>query len=128
MISKNVNRATLKKLYREAIVQVFGTGDNKADQGLLEAVKRDIHLSDKAPGRWNPHSLLEIYCEGGIPNATDIFDPSWYGFTGKASYNADKWAEIDEIVNLMLSVSHPGVKVYHEPYNNAVVNIGSCFN
>lgn len=118
-----INRATLKKLYRDAIVQVFGTGDAEMDQYLNAAVKKDIHLSDKAPGQWNPHSLLEIYCEGGIPNATDIFDPSWHGFSGKAVYNADKWAEIDAIVNLMLTVTHPGVKVYHEPYNNAVVNI-----
>ena len=77
---------------------------------------------------WSPDSVLEIYCEGGIPNATDIFDPSWHGFPGKAVYNADKWAEVDDIVNLMLSISHPGTKVYHEPYNNAVVNIGYCFN
>ncbi len=123
-----MNRATLKKLYREAIVQVFGTGDKVQDKYLLDAVKRDIHLGDQAPGQWSPDSVLEIYCEGGIPNATDIFDPSWHGFPGKAVYNADKWAEVDDIVNLMLSVSHPGVKVYHEPYNNAVVNVGYCFN
>ena len=123
-----MNRATLKKLYREAIVQVFGTGDESQDKYLLEAVKRDIHLGDQAPGQWSPDSALEIYCEGGIPNATDIFDPSWHGFPGKAVYNADKWAEVDDIVNLMLAVSHPGTKVYHEPYKNAVVNIGYCFN
>ena len=121
-----MNRATIKKLYREAIVQVFGTGDKVQDKYLLDAVKRDIHLGDQAPGQWSPDSVLEIYCEGGIPNATDIFDPSWHGFPGKAVYNADKWAEVDDIVNLMLSISHPGTKVYHEPYNNAVVNIGYC--
>ena len=121
-----MNRATLKKLYREAIVQVFGTGDRSQDEYLIKAVNRDIHLADQAPGQWSPNSVLEIYCEGGIPNATDIFDPSWHGFSGKAVYNADKWAEVDEIVNLMLSVSHPGIKVYHEPYNNAVVNVGYC--
>ena len=123
-----MNRATLKKLYREAILQVFGTGDSKLDESLIKAVKRDIHLADQAPGQWSPESVLEIYCEGGIPNATDIFDPSWHGFPGKTVYNADLWAEVDEIVNLMLEVSHPGTKVYHEPYNNAVVNIGYCFN
>ena len=119
-------RATLKKLYREAIIQVFGTGDNQMDTSLLEAVKRDIHLADRAPGQWSPHSLLEIYCEGGIPNATDIFDPSWHGLHGQTIYNSDLWAEVDAIVNLMLSVSHPGHRVYHEPYNNAVVNVGYC--
>ena len=121
-----MNRATLKKLYREAILQVFGCGDEELDAHLIRAVKKDIHLSDKAPGQWSPDSVLEIYCEDGIPNATDIFDPSWHGFSGKVSYNADKWAEIDDIVNLMLAVSHPGVKVYHEPYNSAVINIAYC--
>ena len=121
-----MNRATLKKLYREAIVQVFGTGNKVEDKYLLDAVKRDIHLADQAPGQWSPDSVLEIYCEGGIPNATDYFDPSWHGFPGKAVYNADKWAEVDDIVNLMLAVSHPGTKVYHEPYNDAVINIGYC--
>ena len=118
-----MNTATIKKLYREAIVKVFGCDDKELDSDLLKAVKRDIHLGKNAPGQWSPQSVLEIYCEGGIPNATDIFDPSWHGFSGKVSYNADKWAEIDDIVNLMLAVSHPGVKVYHEPYNNAVVNV-----
>ena len=75
-----MNRATIKKLYREAILQVFGTGDKVQDKYLLDAVKRDIHLGDQAPGQWSPDSVLEIYCEGGIPNATDIFDPSWHGF------------------------------------------------
>ena len=123
-----MNRATLKKLYREAILQVFGCGDEKLDADLIRAVKKDIHLADKAPGQWSPDSVLEIYCEGGIPNATDYFNPAWYGHSGKTVYNADKWAEVDDIVNLMLAVSHPGTKVYQEPYNAAVINIGYCFN
>jgi len=123
-----MNRATIKKLYREAIIQVFGIDDKTEDRYLLEAVNRDIHLADKAPGQWSPDSVLEIYCEGGIPNATDIFDPGWHGMPGKVIYNSDLWAQVDDIVNLMLAVSHPGTKVYHEPYNNAVVNIGYSFN
>ena len=123
-----MNRGIIKKLYKNAILQVFGTDDAEQDKYLIESVKKDIHIGDKAPGQWSPDSVLEIYCESGIPNATDIFDPSWHGMTGKTIYNSDKWAEVDEIVNLMLSVSHPGTKVYHEPYNNAVVNIGYCFN
>jgi len=121
-----VNRGIIKKLYKDAIIQVFGTDDLELDEYLLQAVKKDIHIADKAPGQWSPKSVLEIYCEGGIPNATDIFDPGWYGSAGEVTYNADKWAQVDEIVNLMLTVSHPGVKVYHEPYNNAVVNVGWC--
>jgi len=124
-----MNRATLKNLYREAIVQVFGIGDVDEDEYLLKAVKRDIHLADQAPGQWSPNSVLEIYCEGGIPNATDINElPEMpeFGFKARTIYNSDSWARVDDIVNLMLSVSHPGVRVYHEPYNNAVVNIGYC--
>lgn len=127
-----MNRRTLKKLYREAIVQVFGTGDPDLDKNLCQAVSKDIHLGDKAPGQWSPGSVLEIYCESGIPNATDIHDfrahAAEFGVdpSNAISYNSDRWAEIDGIVNLMLSISHPGVRVYHEPYNNAVINIGYC--
>ena len=118
-----MNTATIKKLYREAIVKVFGCDDKELDEDLLKAVKRDIHLGKNAPGQWSPESVLEIYCEGGIPNATDYFDPSWHGFPGKVVYNSEKWIEVDDLVNLMLQVTHPGKRVHHEPYNNAVVNV-----
>lgn len=119
-------RATLKKLYRDAILQVFGSGDEELDSELIRAVKKDIHLSDKAPGGWVPHSLLEIYCEGGIPNATDVnsFPPMpEFGYKGGTFYNSEKWQQVDDIVNLMWSVLKPGTYVWHEPYNGAVINI-----
>ncbi len=122
-----MKRATIRRLYRDAILQVFGCGDNELDASLIAATKRDIHFGDRAPGQWYPDSILEIYCEGGIPNATDIneFPPMpEYGITKySCTYNADAWAKIDGIVNLMLEVIQPGLKVYHEPYNNAVINI-----
>lgn len=118
-----MNTATIKKLYREAIVKVFGCDDKELDADLLKAVKRDIHLGKNAPGQWSPQSVLEIYCEGGIPNATDLFDPAWHGFPGRVIYNSDRWTEVDDLVNLMLEVMHPGKRVHHEPYNNAVVNV-----
>ena len=121
-----MNRATIRRLYRDAIIQVFGCGDKELDADLTAATKRDIHFGDRAPGQWSPHSILEIYCEGGIPNATDIneFPPMpEFDFKGGCSYNSDKWAQVDGVVNLMLEISHPGLRVYHEPYNSAVVNI-----
>ncbi len=118
-----MNRLTIRRLYREAILQVFGSGDKPEDQYLLEAVKRDIHLSDQAPGQWSPGSVLEIYCESGIPNATDYFDPSWHGFPGKVTYNSEKWETVDGVVNLMLSAMRVKERYHHEPYNPAVINI-----
>ena len=114
---------TIAKLYREGLIQVFGDPEDP-DEYLVKALNRDVHRASEAPGQWSPHSILEIYCEGGIPNATDIFDPSWYGFSGKASYNADKWAKVDQYVNQTLALEGYAYRVYHEPYNNAVVNIG----
>jgi len=118
-----MNRATIKKLYREAIVQVFGCNDAELDERLLASVNKDIHLGDKSPGQWSPGSILEIYCENGIPNATDYFNPAWHGFPGKASYNCDKWETIDGVVNLMLEAMGKDERYYHEPYNAAVINI-----
>ena len=115
-----MNRATLKKLYREALVQVFGTGDEIQDKYLLEAVNRDIHLADKAPGQWSPDSVLEIYCEGGIPNATDIFDPAWHGFSGKAVYNADPNNNYDqkEFIFTPSVANTAGQNLVRQSYNN----------
>ena len=55
-----MNRATIKKLYREAIIQVFGCNDPDLDKRLLTSVKEDIHLGDASPGQWSPGSVLEI--------------------------------------------------------------------
>jgi hypothetical protein len=124
-----MNRATLRKLYREAILQVFGCDDKELDAQLIKALNEDVHLSDRAPGQWSPDSVLEIYCENGIPNASDVNDfraeAIEFGFDPKdaVSYNTDSWTTIDGIVNLMLEITHPGVRAYHEPQNSAVVNI-----
>ena len=123
-----MNRATVRKAYRNAMLEVFGCGDKEFDAHLTRAVHEDVHYGDRAPGQWSPESILEIYCENGIPNATDIND-----FTAEAaefgldpadaiSYNSDSWHKIDEIVNLLLEPLY-GVRVFHEPYNAAVINI-----
>jgi len=123
-----MNRATVKKLYRDAIVNVFGCDDKELDAQLLKAVKTDVHLGDKAPGQWSPDSVLEIYCENGIPNASDINDFSYeykeFGINeNPISYNADKWEMIDSLVNLMLEAMGRSERYYHEPYNNAVITV-----
>ena len=124
-----MNRATIRKLYRNAIVNVFGCDDKELDAQLLKAVKEDVHLGDRAPGQWSPESVLEIYCENGIPNASDIND-----FTAEAiefgcdpsnavSYNSDKWDMIDGLVNLMLEATGKRERYYHEPYSSAVISV-----
>ena len=44
-----MNRATILKLYREAIVSFFGCDDKEIDAQLLKAVKEDVHYGDRAP-------------------------------------------------------------------------------
>jgi hypothetical protein len=124
-----MNRASIRKLYRDAIINVFGCDDKELDAQLLKAIKKDIHLGDAAPGQWSPDSVLEIYCENGIPNATDIHD-----FTAEAiefgcdpsnavSYNSEKWNTIDDLVNLLLEAMGKNERFHHEPFNGGVVGI-----
>ena len=106
----------IRDAYRRAIAKTFGLKQKD--------IKRDIHIGRKAPGQWSPGSIVEIYCENEIPNATDYFDPSWHGFPGQISYNSEQWVKVDEMANGFIQKKHPGaLKFFHEPYNNAVVNI-----
>lgn len=125
----------IKKYYQDAIFQVFGCPGDKEmhdhNRYLKAAIKRDVHLAKKAPGEWAPDSTLEIYCENGIPNATDIHDFSMYavefGFDAKGavSYNHEAWQRVDGIVNLLLEALDCPDRYHHEPYNSAVINIYS---
>ena len=119
-MKNNEIKKLVKELYRDGIIQVFGTGD---DEYLKRAVDNDIHFGDEAPGQWSPGSVLEIYCENGIPNATDYWSPAEHGFPGKTVWNSEKWHDVDSYVNLMLAAAGVGNVVFHEPYNSAVVNI-----
>jgi hypothetical protein len=124
-----IRKDTIRKLYRDAIVQVFGCGEKDLDQDLLKAIKADVHYGADAPGQWSPSSVLEIYCESGIPNATDINDfgaeAIEFGFDPSEAvcYNSDRWAEVDNLVNLYLEAVGHSERFYHEPCNAAVVNI-----
>lgn len=121
---------TIANLYREGLTHVFGGDPENPDEYLVKALKRDIHRGADAPGQWSPHSVLEIYCEGGIPNATDINDFSRYASemgcdpSELVCYNSDQWAKVDQYVNQTLAIQGHYHQVFHEPYNNAVVNIG----
>ena len=122
----------VRKMYRDAILQVWGCDDKKIDADLIKAVKRDVHYGADAPGEWSPTSVLEIYCEGGIPNASDIqdfgaemaeFGCSLEDLKDSVMYHAQKWDMIDGLVNLLLEALGRHERFYHEPYNAAVVNI-----
>ena len=127
---KRVRKDTIRRLYSEAIVKYFGSGDRDLDASLQKALNRDVHIAGQAPGQWvGDHGVLEIYCEGGIPNATDIQDWRWveheFGVRPKepVTYNSDKWFKIDKYVNLYLEGIGKQDRVYHEPHNNAVVAV-----
>jgi hypothetical protein len=124
-----MNRGTIRKLYRDAILTEFGCNDKEMDSHLISALKKDVHLGNLAPGKWSPDSVLEIYCENGIPNASDINDfrahAAEFGVdpSNAISYNSDNWRVVDGIVNLMLEAMGVSERVHHEPYSSAVVNI-----
>ena len=122
-----VRRTTVRRLYRKALACVFGCGDADLDSDLLSALKKDVHLAGTSPGQWvSSDGVLEIYCESGIPNASDIneFPPMpEFGFEGGCSYNSDKWHKVDVLVNSGLEALGVTDRVFHEPHNGAVVAV-----
>ena len=115
-----VTKATIKRLYIDAIMKYQHLEDEKK-------VRKDVHTGGKTPGGWTcDYAVLEIYCENGIMNATDIheFPPMpEFDYPGGCSYNSDMWASMDEYVNLMLEAQGSYKRVYHEPINGAVVSV-----
>lgn len=123
-----LRKTTIRKLYREALVEVFGVGDKELDKQFTRALKEDIHLGGSDPGGWsNSQTKLAVYCENGIPNATDIHDFTWeasqFGFSVENAvvYNSEKWFKVDKLVNEKLRSLGYYDSVYHEPHNSAVV-------
>ena len=114
---RRVRKDTVRRLYREGILQVFGCGDKDIDDYLIKAVKKDIHIAGRAPGQWiSDEGVLEIYCESGIPNASDVNDFS-YEAREFGLDPSNKW------VNLGLQAMGRSERVYHEPQNGAVIGI-----
>jgi len=114
-----IRRTTIRRLYREAIRQYFGSGDKNIDRDLENSLKKDVHIAGQGPGQWvSEEGVLEIYCESGIPNASDIHDTP-YGTV----WNSEKWFEIDDWVNLALEGMGHSERVHYEPFNGAVVGV-----
>jgi hypothetical protein len=122
----------VRKMYRDSIVQIWGCGDKELDARIIKAVKRDVHYGADAPGEYCPGSKLEIYCENGIPNASDIqdfsaemreFGCSLEDLKDSVMYHSEKWDMIDGMVNLLCEALGYPDRFYHEPYNNAVIAI-----
>ena len=127
---RKVRRDTIRNLYREGLLQVFGCGDKEMDSDLKAALKKDVHLVGQAPGQWvDQGGVLEIYCESGIPNASDINDYSCYAEefdcnpSDLVSFNSEKWVKVDKWVNLALRGMGLSERVFHEPHNAAVVAV-----
>jgi len=125
---KRVRKDTVRRLYREAIAKYWYLDTD--DKHVSETLKRDVHLAGDAPGQWvSDHGILEIYCESGIPNASDIQDFSAeareFGFDPKDAvcYHTDVWHNIDSWVNLGLQAMGKRDKVHHEPQNGGVVGV-----
>jgi hypothetical protein len=113
-----MDRTKIAELYRNAIRKVFNP---HGDEYIDRAIAHDVHPGDTAPGQWgNGRAILEIYCENGIPNATDIFDPRDYGFEGKPVYNSELWDRVDQLVQTKLD-GVGDILVYAEPVNGAVI-------
>tara|TARA_R110000851_G_scaffold1112_6_gene3894 strand:- start:2187 stop:2582 length:396 start_codon:yes stop_codon:yes gene_type:complete len=125
-----LRKTTLRKLYRESLTTVFcGEGDT-IDGHIQKALKEDIHLGGSDPGGWsNDNSKLVVYCENGIPNASDVHDFSCeareFGFSldDAVVYNSEKWAKVDSLVNEKLGELGYIEKAHHEPHNSAVVSV-----
>ena len=113
----------IRNAYIKALAEQFDLEKEKVEKG--------VHHSDQAPGKWSPNSTLEIYCEGEIPNASDYHDlrpyaaefgvdPSTMGYY----CHTEQWDKVDEIANRLIKEKLPrSPRYFHEPYNNAVVNV-----
>lgn len=106
-----------KLMVRKAYIQAISK-----ESYMPENFEKDIYIGGQAPGNWMPYSILEIYCENDIPNATDIYDFSEFG--GGTFYNCDLWDRIDKRANEIIALQgRSDIKTYCEPKNSAVIGI-----
>jgi len=106
-----IANCNVRDAYRQAIAKVWGLKQKD--------IKDDIHIGNKAPGQWSDgRATLEIYCENGIPNATDMHYSEFGTF-----YHSESWCKIDDKANELLRKKFPGshTRFHCEPYNNAIV-------
>lgn len=112
-------RDTVRRLYKEGLLQVFGCGDQKLDSDLIRSLKKDVHIAGRGPGEWvSREGVLEVYCESGIPNASDCWQTP-HGWV----HNDESWWKVTDWVNLGLKSLGYSHSVHHEPFNGGVVGI-----
>lgn len=107
----NIANCNVRDAYRQAIAKVWGLKQKD--------IKGDVHIGRKAPGQWSGgRAILEIYCENGIPNASDVH----YTEFGTL-YHSESWFQIDEQANAILRAKFPGTtrRFHYEPHNSAVI-------
>ena len=112
-----------KCLVRYAYVQAIRERWFHDGEGMLRKdFDKDIHIGGEAPGNWSPNSLVEIYCEDGIPNASDVH--SFAEFGGSTHYNIEDWARIDARANQLIhEADRSDLQVYTEVHNSAVLSV-----
>ena len=112
-----------KVLVRNIYVQAVRERWFSDGEGMLRKdFDKDIHIGGEAPGNWSPNSLVEIYCEDGIPNASDVHDFAEFG--GGFHHNIDDWLSIDERVNQLLNdAGRSDLHAYTEAHNSAVLSV-----
>jgi len=111
MIKKN----TIKNFYVDAIVKYQHNED-------VKAIRKDVRVRCQ----WNPNASIEIYCEDGIMNATDIihsYNPVGSDPAKSVRYCSEIWIAMDAYVNQQLEFLDYDVKVYSAPVNDAVVAV-----
>jgi hypothetical protein len=91
---------------RESILEVLGDYIHEDPARAREIVERDTYLGSEAPGQWSPESVVEIYCENGIPSGYFDFD-----FLG------EKWCEISK------AIQKRGFAMHCQHHNAAVINV-----
>jgi|TARA_R110000744_G_scaffold82313_2_gene161711 hypothetical protein len=112
-----------KCLVRYAYVQAIRERWFHDGEGMLRKdFDKDIHIGGEAPGNWSPNSLVEIYCEDGIPNASDVHSFAEIG--GGTHYNIEDWISIDARANQLLDeANRSDLHAYTEAHNSAVLSV-----
>lgn len=112
-----------KLLVRNAYVQAIRERWTPGEGSILrEDFDKDVHVGGEAPGGWAPRALVEIYCEDGIPNASDVND--WSDFGGGVTYNCEEWFAIDKrVYEILVEKGRTDIRPYTESHNHAVLSV-----
>ena len=102
----------IARLFRAAILEAM--------EGLVtqEIVERDVRIAPTAQEWVSDDAILEIACESGIMNASDVERFYWDNREIVVRY-ADTWDKITKAVNEQLDLA----QVHYEPHNSAIVGV-----